>query len=77
MSFHTIFVVIPKAEGPIVVAPHLDASEALDYLRRWGVPGEVYACRVSESGAAAIREKCSLQLLKTYSLSMQHCADVT
>jgi hypothetical protein len=74
---HTIFVLIPKEPGPLVVAPHLDASEALEYLKRWGVKGEVYACRLSTGAATEVRSKGQLKDLKMFSHSMQHCADVT
>jgi hypothetical protein len=77
MSFHTVFVLVPKDGSRIMVAPQLDASEALSYFQRYGVPGEVYACKLSEAAAAEVRETQSLKMTKMYSHSMQKCADVT
>lgn len=87
MSMITIFVLIKDSEVK-AVSPFLDASSAVEGFRWVGGGGEVYACRVSESAAAEIKQahevpqgsrnrKTPLQLLKTYSQSMQKCSDVT
>lgn len=76
MSFHTIFVVIPK-EGKVWVSPHLDASESLAYFRRVGMVGELYACLCSTGTAVSVRETGNLSTLKQFSHSMMKVGDVT
>ncbi len=89
MSMSTIFVLIGPSELK-GVALSTDPAEALRELTIWFGPGEVYACRISDSAAAEVRSAVTdpqnmprgktpttaLTLLKRYSQSMQKVADV-
>lgn len=89
MSMSTIYVSIK--DGVVVsVASSIDPQVALTELY-WSL-GEVYACRLSDSAAAEVRDLVMaktgsmtrgvaavtpLTLLKRYSQSMQKVADIT
>lgn len=101
MSMSTVYVVIGirqvGATGPVDVcwvAQNLDATQAVKELSLWCTPpGEIYACKLSDSAAAEIRDLTmspdtrpmprgsarvsALTLLKRYSQSMQKVADLT
>lgn len=85
-----LYVVI--RDGEVVnISPHLSAQESAAFFQiAWPItPGEVYACRMSESAATEVRnawmnwkpgtrnQADPAKLLKLYSHSMTKTMDVT
>ncbi len=86
MSMSSIFVLF-KDDTAVAVSPHLDAQESVRYFEQMYMKGKLFACKVSDGVAFSVRQMLkdgaqgreaeqATYTLKSFSHSMQHCADV-